>query len=819
MGSPTPPEVSLQIEVNQLRGRIAALEKQLQAAQEERGRMLADLGDAKPQAEQMDAGDQSLIQQNRLRAVLDALPVGVALLDSHGGMIESNAAFERIWGGPRPATRSVEDYAGYKAWWADSGKPVQPEDWAAAHAVQKGETVVNQEMQIERFDGARAFVLNSAAPIRDAQGRISGSAVVIRDITELKKAQIQLVDSQRLAKVGSWELDIATGRTRWSDEWYRIFGLPKEVPADFQTFLSRVHPKDRGLIVDAQKRSQTNFGPFNVEYRIIRPDGELRFIRSIVEAIKDDEGTLVRLYGAAQDVTDEVKAIELLRESEARLKSAERITHVGHWTWNLKTKRAFWSEEIFRIMGQPPDYEPDYKMFLQMVASGDRDRLEEWVSGCLSEKQGSVIEYRVVRPDGGVRAIFCTSEVLLDNDGSPELFFGAVQDVTDLRRAQEDSFAMQKLESLGTLAGGIAHDFNNLLGAISAQAELAMAQMETGSHPTQELKHIRDITIRGAEIVRQLMIYAGQESDVLEPVDLTDTVEEMLPLLTVCVSGRATLLTDFDKNLPAVKARAAQIRQIVMNLVVNASDAIQDRDGVIRVTTVCVTPARETPGPTTETLAAGEYVQLEVSDTGRGMSPEVQARIFDPFFSTKSAGRGLGLPVLQGIVRSLRGAIRVDSRVGKGTTVQILLPSCETVAHPACGTGAGSERELHRTPHATVLLVEDEAPIRFALKKMLEKAGFAVLEAADGFDAVKLLRHKCEQIDVLFLDMTIPGCSSHQVLSEAVQACPLVKVILTSAYGEQMVRANLSGPQVFGFVRKPFQLGTVVSMVKNALSS
>ena len=130
-------------------------------------------------------------------------------------------------------------------------------------------------------------------------------------------------------------------------------------------------------------------------------------------------------------------------------------------------------------MGQPPDYEPDYEMFLQMVASGDRDRLEEWVSGCLSEKRGSVIEYRVVRPDGGVRTIFCTSEVLLDDDGSPELFFGAVQDVTDLRRAQEDSFARQKLESLGTLAGGIAHDFNNLLGAVSAQAELAMAQMET----------------------------------------------------------------------------------------------------------------------------------------------------------------------------------------------------------------------------------------------------------------------------------------------------------------------------------------------------
>jgi two-component system, cell cycle sensor histidine kinase and response regulator CckA len=817
MGSPTPPEVSLRIEIKQLRDRIAELEQQLQAAQEEHRRMLADLAGEKAQAGLMADGDQSLIQQNRLRAVLQAIPVGVALLDSEGGMIESNAAFERIWGGPRPATRSVGDYAGYKAWWAD-GKPVQPEDWAAARAVQKGETVLNQEMQIERFDGARAFVMNSAAPIRDAQGRISGSAVVIRDITERKQAQIQLIESQRLAKVGSWELDIATGRTRWSDEWYRIFGLSKDVRADFQTFLSCVHPKDRGLIIDAQKKSQSTSGPFNVEYRIIRPDGELRFIRSIVEGIKDDEGTLVRLHGAAQDVTDEVRATELLRESEARLKSAERITHVGHWTWNIKTNRAFWSEEVFRIMGQPQDYEPDYQMFLQVVAPGDRDRLAEWVQGCLSEKRGSVIEYRVARPGGGVRTVACTSEVLLDDYGSPELFFGAVQDVTDLRRAQEDSFAMQKLESLGTLAGGIAHDFNNLLGAVSAQAELAMAQMETGSHATQELKHIRDITIRGAEIVRQLMIYAGQESDVLEPVDLTSTVEEMLPLLAVCVSGRATLVTDFDKNLPAVKARTAQIRQIVMNLVVNASDAIQDHDGVIRVTTQCVTLARETP-PRTEALAPGEYVQLEVSDTGTGMSPELQARIFDPFFSTKSAGRGLGLPVLQGIVRSLRGAIRVDSRVGKGTAIQILLPSWDTMAHSACGTGRGSDREPQRTPHATVLLVEDEAPIRFALTKMLEKAGFAVLEAADGFDAIQFLHDKSGRIDVLFLDMTIPGCSSHQVLSEAVQAYPQVKVILTSAYGEEMVRANLSGPQICGFVRKPFQIGTVISMLRNALSS
>ena len=250
-------------------------------------------------------------------------------------------------------------------------------------------------------------------------------------------------------------------------------------------------------------------------------------------------------------------------------------------------------------------------------------------------------------------------------------FSAPCQDVTDLRRAQEDSFARQKLESLGTLAGGIAHDFNNLLGAVSAQAELAMAQMETGSHPTQELKHIRDITIRGAEIVRQLMIYAGQESDVLEPVDLTKTVEEMLPLLTVCVSGRATLLTDFDKNLPAVKARAAQIRQIVMNLVVNASDAIQDHDGVIRVTTLCVTLARETAGANDGGFSCGRVrptggLRHRHAACRRKSRPESLIRSSAP----NRPGRGLGLPVLQGIVRSLRGAIRVESESRQGNHFQ-----------------------------------------------------------------------------------------------------------------------------------------------------
>jgi CheY-like chemotaxis protein len=379
--------------------------------------------------------------------------------------------------------------------------------------------------------------------------------------------------------------------------------------------------------------------------------------------------------------------------------------------------------------------------------------------------------------------------------------------------------ARQKLESLGTLASGIAHDFNNLLGAVLAQAELAAVELAAGSPPEEELKEIRAVAIRGSEIVRQLMVYAGKESDPHEPVDVSIVVEEMLGLLKITVSPHTTLRTDLGTNLPAVKARASQLRQIVMNLVLNASDAILHDDGVIRVTTRVLTVGRDVTDAAVEGLAEGIYVELEVSDTGCGMPKETKARMFDPFFTTKSAGRGLGLAVVHGIVRSLNGAISVESELDKGTTFQILLPCVATVTRAADGEDEAMDEASQSMREATVLVVEDEESLRQAVKKMLSRAGFEALEAANGSDAIELLRGGAGDIDVLLLDMTIPGATSQEVLSEAVQVRPNMKVVLTSAYGEEMVTANLSAPQVRGFVRKPFQFKDLTRTLRNALSS
>jgi nitrogen-specific signal transduction histidine kinase/CheY-like chemotaxis protein len=393
--------------------------------------------------------------------------------------------------------------------------------------------------------------------------------------------------------------------------------------------------------------------------------------------------------------------------------------------------------------------------------------------------------------------------------------FGAVQDITDLRRAQEESFARQKLETLGTLANGIAHDFNNLLGAVLAQADVALAECAAGSSPEEELERIRNTALRGSEIVRQLMIYAGKEDAGVELVDVSSNVKDMLELLKVSMSKHAVIEPDLVQNLPAVRANGAQIRQIVMNLVMNASDAIGDRGGVIRLTTARVTIGRD--AAISKGVTEGDYLEVAVSDTGGGMQLETQARVFDPFFTTKAAGRGLGLAVVQGIVRKLRGAIHLVSEPGKGTTFQILLPSEAGVGATAGPIRSADEARLLQ--EATVLVVEDEDLLRQAVAKMLRKKGFEVLEAANGSTAIDLLCANSDRIDAILLDMTLPGHSSKEVLGEASRLRPDLKVILTSAYSEEVVRATLSAPQVCGFVRKPFQLSDLVQSLRNAVSS
>jgi CheY-like chemotaxis protein len=293
----------------------------------------------------------------------------------------------------------------------------------------------------------------------------------------------------------------------------------------------------------------------------------------------------------------------------------------------------------------------------------------------------------------------------------------------------------------------------------------------------------------------------------------------MLELLKVSISKRAVLQTDLQKGLPTVRASAPRIGQIVMNLIINASEAIGDQDGVIYITTSRVTKGLDFVSDSTTNLSEGDYLRLEVSDNGCGMTEAAKARIFDPFFTTKFAGRGMGLAVVQGVVRDHDGAINLVSRPGRGTTFEILLPCSGETVQSSSDVIARVSGQNPGPPSGTVLIVEDEDVLRRAVSKMLHNKGFRVIEASDGSSALELIRSHNDDINVMLLDMTLPGVPSREVFEGARHIRPKLKVILTSAYSRETVDSSFAGLPVERFIRKPFRFADLMSLLQDAMSA
>jgi two-component system, cell cycle sensor histidine kinase and response regulator CckA len=533
----------------------------------------------------------------------------------------------------------------------------------------------------------------------------------------------------------------------------------------------------------------------------------------IMDVISNHAFALVKRAGKWEVIQSaERKKVEAsLRESEARFRAL--VTATSDVVYRMSPD---WTEMRY-LRGKDfiPDTEgPNCAWLQRYIHPEDQPQVMTAISRAVAAKSVLEVEHRVLRKDGTLGWTFSRAVPMLNSMGEIVEWFGTAKDITAAKLAQEELLARQKLESIGTLAGGIAHDFNNLLGGVLAQAELALDEYQSGSSPEQELKHIRDGAIRGSEIVRELMIYAGKESDAVGLVDVSQVAMGMIELLRVSISKQASVVTDFCPDLPAVRGSAGQIQQIVMNLVTNASEALEDRGGVIRVATRRVDLDRA--AAVSKEIAEGEYVLLEVTDTGHGMSLEIQARIFDPFFTTKSEGHGLGLAMVRGIVRGLGGAIHLDSDPGKGTTFQIFLRSSGIM------TGASGPLptaiDSNQAPVATILVVEDDDALRVALAQILRRRSFETLDAANGTDAINLLRANSINIDMMLLDMTIPGPSSREVAAVAAEARPSLKVVLTSAYDEETVRTRVAAPENCGFIRKPFQVEELVQTLRNGLS-
>ncbi|RJR43218.1 MAG: PAS domain S-box protein [Deltaproteobacteria bacterium] len=673
------------------------------------------------------------------------------------------------------------------------------------------------ELEITCKDGSKRIVEGFANLMGNK------TLVVLRDLTERKRAEQALGESEARFRqvVESSPLPIAIavegGMIEYvNHKFVETFGYTLEDVPLLEDWYRRAYPDPDyrwKKIVNWEKaleQAGSESRPTEVsEVEVTCKDGSQKII--------DIFGTLVgnKTLGVFNDVTERKRAGEVVRESEARFRlvvensplaiailngdQGEYLNPKFVETFGYTLEDMPLVEDWFHLAYPNPDYR-------QWVVANWRQALEEAAAG-----DGSIrgLEVDVACKDGSVRTVESWGVLV----GGKALVF--CKDLTEIKKAQEEQARLeaqmrevQKLESLGVLAGGIAHDFNNLLMAILGNADLALLALSPASPARPNVEEIARASQRAADLCRQMLAYSGKGRFMVGRYDLTEIVREMTQMLKVSVSKKASLQYSFAADLPAVEVDATQMRQVIMNLITNASESLGDESGMISVATGVMDCDRAflAESHLDDRLPEGRYVFLEVADTGCGMSEETRRRIFDPFFTTKFTGRGLGLAAVLGIVRGHRGAIKVSSQPRQGTTFTLLLPAVawEPGDRVLVGTLAAPPSR-----QGTVLLVDDDPHVRRVAGEMLKRLGIRVLTAEHGKKGVEIFRANTEEIDCVLLDLTMPGMGGEETFQAMRKVRPDVRVILSSGYDEQEVTRQFAGLGLAGFIQKPY---TVVKL-------
>jgi PAS domain S-box-containing protein len=541
---------------------------------------------------------------------------------------------------------------------------------------------------------------------------------------------------------------------------------------------------------------------FQILARIAELEEEARRLRRVVGGIDKGEGGDMILENTLQykEVFDNISVcmfvVDVTPEDRFRFVGLNRAEEEAIGLTNTQVAGRF-VEDIFRA-----------EVANQIVASYRR-----------AVEAGKPIHFESdVDLPAGKRSFHTNLIPLRDVFGRIYRIAGACIDVTDFRKAQREALTRQRMESLGLLAGGVAHDFGNLLSSILMESEVALTNVAQDSPVRHTIDAIRTLALQAGEIVRVLMAYAGQENPLFEPIDLSNTVTQTLAALKPSLSRRALLQTDLPNDLPVVMANPGQIRQVVMNLLANASEALGDEEGTITLRVAKVLRGTEGPESADPEQPVATFIRLEVSDSGCGMTEEVQTRIFDPFYTTKSGGRGLGLASVLGIVNAHGGRIQVTSSRGNGSRFEVLLP---TVGSPRSAvTDSALPKPLAKVIKSpTVLLIEDEMALRRALSKLLRAKGFCVTEAVDGPSALDVFRANPAIVEIVLLDMTLPKMSGQAVFQELRRIRPDVKVILTTGHSKERALRDIGGERNWRFIRKPYEIAALYDLMQGLLAN
>jgi PAS domain S-box-containing protein len=584
-----------------------------------------------------------------------------------------------------------------------------------------------------------------------------------------------------------------------------------------------MHPED---IADLVERYQRGLGADDTAqppqvYRFRHADGTWRWLESQATPYRTNRGELRKLV-VSRDVTERVQAEAELRESEERYRLLGETSRDMIAEMDEAGRIRYASPGAERVLGYPPETLVGTAAFALIHPDDLEDNADVFLAAMKAEGAIRGDPYRVRHRDGSWRWVEAIGVPYRRADGEWRLL-SVSHDITERRFAEEQRLKLedrmrqaQKLEGLGVMAGGIAHDFNNLLTPILGSASLALLELPASSPAREQIEKIRKAALRAAALTNQMLAYAGAGPVHVEALDLSRVVREMAQLLESSISGQAALVYRLETNLPLIEADDAQLSQVVMNLLTNAVEAVGEGEGRIAIETG-VSQVDASSGLQMvlgEDLQEGAYVYLDVSDTGCGMDPDTRSRIFDPFYTTKFTGRGLGLAAVLGIVRGHRGAIEIDSEPGRGTCFRVLFPSAKARrAEDAPKSGAGRSWR----GSGTILVVDDDEGVRELAEESLKRAGLSVLCAGDGREGIEIFRKHGEEIRAVLLDRTMPDISGEEAFDEILRIRSDARIVLMSGYSEERAAQYFAGKDLAGFLQKPFLPETLVGEIRKAL--
>jgi PAS domain S-box-containing protein len=660
-------------------------------------------------------------------------------------------------------------------------------------------------------DGSVHQVLGTLYDItarKEIEQSLANSRALLQSFVEHTPAAVAMLDKELryIAVSKRWLQDYGLGdRDLSGQHHYDVFPEIRRMP-EWQRLHQRV------LAGAVEQRDEDPF---------VRADGHADWLRWEMRPWRDEKGAIGGLIMFTEVITERKLTEAKLRESQIHLLASQHVARVGSWELDLVSLTDLdsnplrWSDECFRVFGyQPGEIAVTSETFWRRVHPDDKPGIADAMRHAIATGATYAIDHRIVLDDGTERTVHEQAERVLNATGEPIKLIGTVQDITDRLRLEEQLRQSQKMQAIGQLAGGVAHDFNNLLTVINGHSDMLLDRLTPGDAMRDDLIPIRDAGERAALLTRQLLLFSRKA--VLEPrvLDCNDLIQRTNRMLRRLISEDVTLSTVLAPSLRLIKADASQIEQVIMNLSLNARDAMPD-GGRLTIETKNASFDAEYCRSYPE-YSVGSFVQLVVSDTGLGLTPHVKAHLFEPFFTTKGPGRGtgLGLATVYGIVQESGGFIAVSSDVSVGTTFNIFLPALDVGASVAVPESAGYGPLRGRE---TVLLVEDDPGVRDISRLILGKYGYTVLEATDGATALRVSRGHPGSIEILVSDVVMPEMSGRRLADTLLLERPRCRVLYMSGYNEEVVVGRGPNEGVGGFIQKPFSPTALVAKVREIL--